>query len=154
MIQVRKTVMLKEGEAVDMLVTPHLAVYEDAAGVPKYVPEDAGTLRIMERYADLMYLAAINAWELDGHGTLEDFPHKRGDFHALMQADPNEFARTVKFFVQALSGKTEREMAAEEAKARQEAGKKAQEGEGEETGGVKKKKGLFSRLMSRRKRSS
>ena len=140
MVPVRKTVNIKEGVAVDLLVTPHLATYEEGAGI-KPLPASATNTEVWERYADLMYLAALNAWELDGHGTAEDFPHTRGDFHALMQSDPKAFALTVRFFVCALTGKTEKELAAQERKVT------------EETGEVKKKSFLY-RLTHRSRRSS
>lgn len=144
MIPVRKTIELKEGVKADLLFTPHLAVYEEPTGVKPTVDKDAGTLEVMYRYADLMYLAAINAWELDGHGTLEDFPHTRGDFHALMQADPKGFAAAVKFAVSALTGKTAEQLMAEERK--KEAEQKKEEP-------VKKKTSFFSRIMRRSKPS-
>lgn len=145
MVPVRKQLTIKEGVAVDLLVTPHLAVYEEAAGIPP-LPDGATNAQVWERYADLMYLAAINAWELDGHGTMEDFPHTRGDFHALMQSDPKGFAKAVAFFVCALTGKTEKEMQAE--------AKAAELKEKEETAEPVKKKGFLCRLMSRSRRSS
>lgn len=144
MVPVRKTLTIKDGVAVDLLVTPHLAVYEEAAGIPP-LPDNATNAQVWERYADLMYLAAINAWELDGHGTMEDFPHTRGDFHALMQSDPKGFAKAVAFFVCALTGKTTKEMEAEARKAELE--EKADEE-------PVKKKGFLCRLMSRSRRSS
>lgn len=144
-----------DGVKADLLFTPHMAVYEEQAGIRNEVGEGSGTLAVMERYADLMYLAAVNAWELDGHGTMEDYPHTRGDFHALMLADPKEFASAVKFAVSAITGKTEKELTAEEEKRRQAAGNSAKNVEGgEEPGAVKKKPSLFSRIMGRRKRSS
>ena len=142
MVPVRKTVEIAEGVRVDLLVTPHMAVYEADAGI-KPISADAGVQEVMYRYADLMYLAAINAWELDGHGTEEDFPHKRGDFHAFMQADRKGFAQTVTFLVSALTGKTVKEMEADE-KARKE--KEAADGKGEEP---VKKKTFLSRITGR-----
>lgn len=144
MVPVRKTVTIKDGVAVDLLVTPHLAVYEEGAGI-KPLSATATNTEVWERYADLMYLAALNAWELDGHGTTEDFPHTRGDFHALMQSDPKAFAQTVRFFVCALTGKTEKELAVAE--------RKEEKREKEEAGEVKKKSFLY-RLTHRSRRSS
>lgn len=154
MIQVRRTIKLKDGVTADLLFTPHIAVYEERAGLRNEVGPDSGTMAVMERYADLMYLAALNAWELDGHGTMEDYPHTRGDFHALMQADPKEFVAAMKFAVSALTGKTEKELTAEEEKRRQAARNEAKTGEGGEAGDVKKKPSMFSRIMGRLNRSS
>lgn len=151
MIQVRRTIKLMDGVKADLLFTPHMAVYEEPAGIKNEINASSGTMAVMERYADLMYLAALNAWELDGHGTMEDYPLTRGDFHALMQADPKEFADTVKFAVSALTGKTVKELTAEEEKRRQEAGKSAKNEDGE---GVKKKSSIRSRIMGLLRRSS
>ena len=151
MIQVRKTIKLMDGVKAELLFTPHMVVYEEPAGIKNEIDAGSGTMAVMERYADLMYLAALNAWELDGHGTMEDYPNTRGDFHALMQTDPREFADTVKFAVSAITGKTAKELTDEEEKRRQEAGKAAKDGEG---GTVKKKPSLFSRIMALLRRSS
>ncbi|MBO7682221.1 MAG: hypothetical protein J6T17_05650 [Clostridia bacterium] len=104
---------------------------------------DAGVLQVMERYADIMYFAALNAWELDGHGTVEDFPHTRGDFHGWMQADRKGFAEGVKFAVSALTGKTARQLLAEEEK-RRESEKEAAKNEQAEP--VKKKRSWIYRI--------
>ena len=135
---------ISEGVRVDLLVTPHMAVYEKDAGIAP-MREDAGPLEMMFRYADLMYLAALNAWELDGHGTAEDFPHSRGDFHGFMQADRKGFAQTVTFLVSALTGKSVKELEAEEKERREK--KAAEQGEGE-------KKKTSRSLITRLSRSS
>ena len=115
MVPVRKQLTIKEGVAVDLLVTPHLAVYEEAAGIPP-LPDDATNAQVWERYADLMYLAAINAWELDGHGTAEDFPHTRGDFHEYAAADVKRFAKDIDFAISALTGKSAKELVEKDTK--------------------------------------
>lgn len=149
MVSVRKSVEIGEGVRVDLLVTPHMAVYEKEAGTVQ-VTEDATPAEVMTRYADLMYLAAINAWELDGHGTMEDFPHKRGDFHAFMQADRKGFAKTVSFLVSALTGKSVAELEAEEKERRKAGEAEKPQGDGEPV----KKKCWLCRIMSRSRRSS
>jgi|GEM_PF-2835784 len=152
MVPVRYKLTLSDGVTADLLFTPHLAVYEKATGIQSSIDKDADSLAVMYRYADLMYLAAINAWELDGRGTLEDFPHTRGDFHALMQADAKGFTKAVKFCVCALTGKTEEELAEDEEKRRKNAGKT--QGEAKEEDPVKKKPFSLFRLMRRSRRSS
>jgi hypothetical protein len=99
-----------------------------------------------------MYLAAKNAWELDGKGLAEDFPHKRGDFHGWMVADPKGFAKAVRFLVCALLGKTAQQLA-EEARMKKDSpdGEQGQQTD-EET--VKKKGCWLSRIMGRSRRSS
>lgn len=150
MVPVRTKIQLGEGVAADLLVTPHLAAYKEFAGVSTEIPKDATAVQVMERYADIMFLSALNAWELDGHGTAEDYPHTRGDFHALMQSDPKAFAKAVKFIVEALTGKSERQLVEEE-KERQSAAKAAGEGRQDDE---KKKKGLLYRITHRSRRSS
>lgn len=151
MVPVRKTVEISEGVRVDLLVTPHMAVYEADAGIEP-MSDDAGTAEVLSRYADLMYLAALNAWELDGHGTREDFPHRRGDFHAFLQADGKKFGETVVFMVSALTGKTARELrtAAVPPETPQDEAKAGGQGEGSEV----KKKSFLCRIFSRSRRSS
>ena len=151
MIQVRKTVEIGEGVKVDLLFTPRLSMYQETVAPLPELKEDAGMMAVMERYADIMYFAALNAWELDGHGTVEDFPHTRGDFHGWMQADPKGFMKGVEFAASAITGKTVKELASEAAK-RRENGRETPKTEDAEP--VKKKSCWISRLMGRSRRSS
>ena len=146
MVPVRKTVEISDGVKVELLFTPRVSVYQGSVSQQEKLGDDAGFIEVMERYADIMYFAALNAWELDGHGTQEDFPHKRGDFHGWMTADPKGFGEAVQFAACALSGKTVKELAAEGEK-RAKNGPKTQNE-------VKKKSCWISRLMNRSKRSS
>ena len=150
MVPVRKTVEISEGVRVDLLVTPHMAVYEAEAGTEP-ITDDAGPAEIMGRYADLMFLAALNAWELDGHGAWKDFPHTRGDFHGWMQADGKKFGEAVIFMMSALTGKTASELrtAGNGAETPADASKGGGKGEGSEV----KKKSFLCRLLSRSRRS-
>lgn len=143
MVPVRKTVEISEGVKVDLLFTPRLSIYQETVAPLPELGADAGVLQVMERYADIMYFAALNAWELDGRGTVEDFPHTRGDFHGWMQADRKGFAEGVKFAVSALTGKTARQLLAEEEK-RRESEKEAAKNEQAEP--VKKKRSWIYRI--------
>ena len=146
MVPVRKTVEIAEGVRVNLLVTPHMSVYKEGAGLGP-LPADADAQAVVYRYADLMYLAALNAWELDGHGTAEDFPHSRGDFHGFMQADRKGFADAMTFMVSAITGKTLKELEAAD-----KAAKKpdvAANGDEAGVGTEEKKKGLICRIMRR-----
>jgi len=151
MVPVRKTVEISEGVRVELLFTPRLSIYQGTVKPLERPDGEEGMMSVMERYADIMYFAALNAWELDGHGTAEDFPHRRGDFHGWMQADPKGFAEGVKFAVSALTGKTTGQLLAEEEKRRQDE-KEAAKGAGEED--VKKKQSWIYRITHRSKRSS
>lgn len=115
MRQLRSKFEIKPGVKVDVLFTPHLYSYKGTSGVTFDV-RDNSVVAILESYADVMYCAAINAWELDGHGTVDNFPHKRGDFHEWMAADAKGFGEAVNFAVAALTGKTVKELAEEKPK--------------------------------------
>ena len=151
MVPVRKTVEISEGVKVELLFTPRLSMYQDVVAPLPELDGDAGIVQVMERYADIMYFAALNAWELDGHGTVEDFPHRRGDFHGWMSADPKGFAAGVNFAVCALTGKTTRQLLTEGEKAR-EAQKNTASPAGEDP--VKKKTSLLYRITHRSRPSS
>jgi len=139
MIPVRTTVEISDGVKVELLFTPRVSVYEETVGPLPDISGETDFLRVMERYADIFYFAALNAWELDGHGTAEDFPHKRGDFHGWMSADPKGFAATVRFAVAALTGKSLSQIE-KEAKPKEE---------GEPVEVKKKRRSWLSRLMRR-----
>lgn len=113
MRQLRKTITLGDGAAVDLLFTPHLYSYKERTGVTLEY-SDRDRIELLAVYADLMYLAALNAWELEGRGTLEDFPRTRADFHEWSVADPDAFAATMSFTVEALTGKPLKEYAREQ----------------------------------------
>lgn len=111
----RRSIRLKEGVDVPCLFTPHLFSFRDGLGLTLEVDSD-DPVQIMEAYADVYCLAAINAWVLDGLGTEEEFPWTRGDFHEYMMTDPRRFGRDVDFAVEALTGKRVRELANTEGK--------------------------------------
>lgn len=124
MRQLRKTVSLREGAAVDLLFTPHLYSYKERTGITLEY-NDRDKVELLAVYADLMFLAALNAWELDGRGTVETFPFKRSDFHEWSTQDPVGFASTMEFTVEALTGKPLKVYAREEQeKEKREDGKK------------------------------
>ena len=130
----------------DLLFTPRLSLYQQSVAPLPELDGDATVIQVMERYADIMYFAALNAWELDGHGTVEDFPRTRGDFHGWMSADPKGFAEGVKFAVCALTGKTAEQLTRDEAKARNSADKPATPADGAQV----KKKSIFRSRTTRR----
>lgn len=146
MVPVRTTVEIAEGVRVELLFTPRLSMYQEHFGALPELPNGTDFLKVMERYADIFFFAALNAWELDGHGTIDDFPHRRGDFHGWMTADPKGFGDAVKFAVRALTGKTEAQLLKEQEKTPENAQKQQEE--------VKKKRGWIYRLMHPSKNSS
>ena len=99
---------MDEGWKVDLLFTPHLYSYRGTAGATlalpaDELPEDEKVRETMSLYCDVFYLAALNAWELDGHEG--DFPRTRGDFHAWATAHPRAFGKAMAQCVEALTGK-------------------------------------------------
>ena len=146
MVPVRKTVEISEGVKVELLFTPRLSICQETVAPLPELAEDAGILQVMERYADIMYFAALNAWELDGHGTVDDFPLKRGDFHGWMQSDRKGFAEGVSFAVSALTGKTAKQLLIEEEKRRESAKEAAKNASPEP---VKKKRSWLYRITHR-----
>ena len=104
MRQLRKTITVGEGADVNLLFTPHLYSYKQRTGITlEYSAEDK--VEVLGVYADLIYLAALNAWELDGRGTVEDFPRTRADFHEWSMTDPDAFFGVMSFAVEAMTGK-------------------------------------------------
>lgn len=122
----RRTFEIKDGVKIETLFTPHLYSFKDQQGID-FTPRDDSVMASLELYADIIYCAALNAWVLDGHGSPEEFPHRRGDFHEWMAAEPAAFGAAVNFAVEALTGKTVKQLTEEQAKMtpeQKEAGKK------------------------------
>ena len=138
----RRKIQLKDGVEVETLFTPHLFSYRDEKGL-SLTADTSDINSVIEAYADLYYLAAINAWELDGRGTVEDFPYTRGDFHEYASANTKAFAKDLDFAVLALTGKPAKELVSEKEKEAERAQNEAETG---------KKKA--SRWIGRRSRPS
>ena len=111
MKRLRYTIELEGGVKVEMLFTPHLYSFKGLHGITF----DAGQRterEVFEVYADIMYCAALNAWVLDKDGDPDTFPHSRGDFHAWMTAEPKAYGKALSFALEALTGKSARELLA------------------------------------------
>ena len=104
MRNLRYTIELGEGVKAELLFAPHLYSFKGVCGACFDIKADT-QVAVMEAYADILYCAALNAWVLDGHGSEEDAPFRRGDFHALMIGDPRGFGRAMNFAYEALTGK-------------------------------------------------
>ncbi len=138
----RYTINLGDGVKAEMLFTPHLYSFKGTAGVT--FEADARSLReVYEVYADIMFCAALNAWVLDGNGSVEDFPHKRGDFHAFMTAYPKDFGKALDFALKALTGKSLHDFI----QSASEASQSAKESKTEDNQPEESKKKLRSRLI-------
>lgn len=134
----RRTIQLKDGVKVEALFTPHLFSYKDEKGLALET-DTANFNTVIEAYADLYYLAAINAWELDGHGTSEDFPFTRGDFHEYAAANPKDFAKDLNFAVSALTGKSAKELVSEKVESPAEADSGPSDGKKKASGWIGRK---------------
>ena len=145
MIPVRKSVVLNEGgAAVDLLLTPHLYSFKERFGID-FSADLKNNREVMENYADVAFLGAVNAWVLDGKGTVDDFPWTRGDFHAWAASCPAAFGKFVAFAVSALTGKTAAELVGE----KDESAKKKDEAKEEDEDGKKKRTTWIGRLLKR-----
>lgn len=120
-----------------MLFSPRLYIFKGKEGVT-FEFESGNQASLHSLYADLMFCAALNHWTLT-HSADEEFPYKRIDFHAFAVSNPKDFNKCLIFAMQAISGKSLKELSDEALKAQkpQENGQKA-EGETE----VKKKNPL------------
>jgi hypothetical protein len=125
-----------------MLFTPRLYMFKGEQGV-SLKTDTSDTLEMMGLYADLMFCAALNLWTLQGKDK-EDAPFERVDFHEYAAANPRAFGKVVKIALEALTGKTMDEITANIGKAAKK---------GEKSSNDSKKKSLFSRLITRLKRS-
>lgn len=97
-------IIMRKGEAVNLLITPRLFVYKGREGITLEADGDS-IPAVMSLYADILYLAALNWWELEGNA-LDGFRHRRVDFHAWAAEHPEEFASLVRLAVRLLSGKS------------------------------------------------
>lgn len=109
MVPVRTTIELSEGVKVEMLFTPHLFSYKGRCGIT-FEAEAADARQMAEYFADMLYCAALNSWEIDRGGDPDDFPCRRGDFHGLIVGAPDDFRRVIDFALRALTGKNGREL--------------------------------------------
>ena len=156
MRSLRRTIEISDGVNVNLLFTPHLFTFEGVQGASfeRDQNEDAddkkNSVAVFELYADIMFAAALNAWVLDGCGSVEDAPFKRGDFHAFMTADPKTFGKTLNFAVEALTGKSVQSMLKDAAEAKQSA--KESKPDDKPTEEVKKKP-FFGWITRKSKRS-
>lgn len=110
MRSVRYTIEFSDGVKVPMLFTPHLYSFKGTQGVTFEVSDLNNTSEVVEAYADVLFCAALNAFVLDGNGSVEEFPYKRGDFHEFMMCQPESFGKALNFALEALTGKSVKEI--------------------------------------------
>lgn len=142
MRQVRTEIEIRQGVKVGMLFTPRLYMFNGEQGLTLKA-DTTNVIEMVGLYADLMYCAALNLWTLQGNNK-EDAEFGRADFHEYASANPREFGKVVKMALEALTGKSIDAIIGK-------GGKVAENGA--ESAKNSKKKSLFSRLITRLKRS-
>lgn len=101
---------IREGVAVNILITPRLFIYKGREGVT--LEADGESIpAVMALYADVLFCGALNWWELSGKDA-DDFEYKRIEFHAWATEHQAEFGRIVAKAIKLLSGKSLAELAA------------------------------------------
>lgn len=109
MVPIRRTIELSEGVTAELLFTPHLFSYKGRGGIT-FEADTEDARQMAEYFADLLYCAALNAWEIDGGHDIEEAPFRRGDFHGLIIGNPKEMREAIDFALRALTGKSAREL--------------------------------------------
>lgn len=141
---------IQEGVKVAMLFTPRLYLYKGHEGVT-FEYERGNDISLHSFYADILYAAALNHWDLT-HTADMVFPYQRIQFHEYAAVNAKGFGKAIIFAMQALSGKTLKEIASEANKSQESTGN-GQESQETEQGatGIKKKsvRGWIMRLLRR-----
>ena len=105
MDRVRINVELKDGVAVELLVTPALYSIAKRRGISLVDDLNAGDW--VTSYIKTIYCAAINAWEVRAVDDPKagEFPYTFADFHEWAYADTERFTGVVGDVFEALTGK-------------------------------------------------
>ena len=148
MVQVLHMITLKGGEQVELLATP--ALFDIAAKRGLAIEADSdNAAEVYTAYTKLIYLAAINAWEVRRYDAPEmgEFPYRLMDFVEWATNEPGKFVDAMEFALVALTGKGLKDYANGEAKAPEKGQETPDKGEEE----VKKKSasGWITRLFRR-----
>ena len=117
MIQVLQTITLKGGATVELLATPALFAIAKRKGMT--IEADASNAAdVYSAYTKLIYLAALNAWEVRRYDdpAMGEFKYKLMDFVEWGSADVPAFVGAVNFLLSALTNKELKDYATEEAK--------------------------------------
>ena len=137
---------LRKGVKVAMLFTPRLYLYKGREGVT-FEYERGNDISLHSFYADIMFAAALNHWDLT-HSADEECDYKRIEFHQYAVSNPREFGKALLFAIQTLSGKSLKEIASEAGKSQETQGKGQ---ESQDVTGLKKKslRGWITKLLRR-----
>lgn len=137
MVQVLHIITLKGGEQVELLATPALFAIAKRRGWTIEADAD-NAAEVFSAYTKLIYLAALNAWEVRRYDSPEmgECSYRLMDFVEWASNDTDAFVKAVNFVLSALTGKELKDYAAEGAKPSGNAEKTANESGDED---VKKK---------------
>ena len=105
MERTRTSIELKDGVAVEILVTPALYSVARRRGIDLVADANAGD--VYGSYVKMLYCAAISAWDVAAVDDPKrgDFPYTFADFYEWAWADTERLARIVAFIYEALTGK-------------------------------------------------
>lgn len=131
-------IRMKGGEQVELLATPSLFAIAKRKGLA-IEANTADGADVLTAYTKLIYLAALNAWEVRRYDAPEmgECRYKLMDFVEWASGNADEFVKAINFVLSALTGKELKDYATEGAKPSENAEETANgSGEGED---VKKK---------------
>lgn len=116
MERTRTSIELKDGVAVEILVTPALYSVAKRRGIDLVADINAGDWQ--GSYIKMLYCAAISAWEVAAVDDPKrgEFPYKFSDIYEWAWADTERLGRIVAFIYEALTGKRFEDIAAESVK--------------------------------------
>ena len=126
MVQVLEVIKMKGGAQVELLATPALFSIAKRKGW-KIEADATSAADVYACYSKLIYLAALNAWEVRRYDEPElgEFPHKLMDFAEWCAEDKDRFAKTINFLLCALTNKELKDYAKQEEIAAEEVKKKS-----------------------------
>lgn len=130
-------IRMKGGAQVELLATPSLFAIAKRKGLAIEANTQDGA-DVLTAYTKLIYLAALNAWEVRRYDAPEmgECKYKLMDFVEWASGNADEFVKAINFVLSALTGKELKDYATEGAKPSEMTEKPAKETDGEE---VKKK---------------
>lgn len=137
MVQVLHTITMKGGAQVELLATP--ALFDIARRRGMAIEAETGNVTSMcDAYTKLIYLAALNAWEVRRYDApqMGECEYKLMDFVEWSNGDVEGFVKAVNFILYALTRKDLKYYATEGAKPSENANKTGNPDDG---GDVKKK---------------
>ena len=146
MVQVLEVIKMRGGAQVELLATPALFAIARRKGM-KIEADAKNVAEVYEAYSKLLYLAAINAWEVRRYDKpdMGECPYQLMDFVEWCSEDAERFGKAVNFVLCALTNKDIKDYATGQAES-PETAEETEEGED-----VKKKlkSGWITRLLRR-----